>query len=159
MDANGLAYNYSRRLKPLPFCISQKINSKILSSLFLTDKLPMSLGGKLINKKDFLILERTHDLKIGEDAFLTLQLMTRIESISFVNIPIYIYSQRDGSVMNNPSKQAIASRVCFVKRVISYFSNVEYWEDEKFQIALSVFILNQYYAISVMGRMGVYWKI
>ena len=147
----ALAYDYSGRLISLPFEYPQDKLENNLSIYCLMDKLPMSLGGKLINKQMYLTLENTHDLEIGEDAFLTLQLVSRIKSISFIDKPIYIYCQREGSVMNKPSKKAVLSRVLFVKKVLSYFSPISYVQDERFKLALSVFVLNQYYAILIMG--------
>lgn len=148
----NLFYGFNNRFKPMCFNVPSSYSKKGIIEYMLLDKLPLSLGAKLVKKSLWESIHVPRELKIGEDAYATLQLIYKAQVVSFVNRPVYFYENRDGSVMTKPSELALKSRVLFIRYVMEYFNGIECLRtDMQFQETMSVFELNQYYAFLRMG--------
>lgn len=144
-----LATVYSSRTIKLPFLVPSNLDKFSILDYLLLGKLPFSLGSKLISKRLFLSLsENTHNLKIGEDAYIVIQLVYMSKKCSFVNEPLYYYVQREESIFHCTSSLVLATVRDFVSKVISFFENN--YERERFVKSfnsLSVFVQSQYYSL------------
>lgn len=122
-----------------------------IASALLMEKLHFSLCGKIFFKKLFDNLLVYPELKIGEDAFLTIQLCHQVDKIEIIDTPVYYYVQRNNSVTHSPSRSAVNSRLQFVYYTINFYSDKEYCENPSFQSSLYRFIMNEIFSFLRMG--------
>lgn len=125
--------------------------SKNVACALLAEKLQFSLCGKIFNRNLFEKLVVPSILKIGEDAYSVIQLCDKAKKIVVDNFPIYYYVQREGSVMNTPSKVAIHSRILFVELVSKFYKEKEYFNSIDFQMYYGRWVLNEYFSFLRMG--------
>jgi glycosyltransferase involved in cell wall biosynthesis len=133
---NSLPYGYSRK--------------GIIYAL-LASNLSPSLWGKLFSRKLFEGVKTDSELRIGEDAYITMQLYDKTEDIVITDIPVYFYVDRSSSVTNNPSREAVFSRLLYIENVIRLYADKNYFDYDLLQTYLNIFIMNELTAYLVTG--------
>lgn len=95
--------------EPLPQKISVKYyKSPLLKYLLRQMKYNAMVCGKLYHQSIFQDLCFDPDLCYGEDTHLSLQILSKIDSIAFVSAPLYAYRQSENSLTRSPFNQKMA---------------------------------------------------
>lgn len=126
-------------------------SKKTIACALMQNQLTTSLCGKLFKASLFDDLEIAEHLKIGEDAYMIIQLFQNAKTISSIQDIVYYYYQRSNSVMHHPSKSDLASHLVFIDMVIHFYSTKDYYTDNAFKDALAWFILKEYFSYLRMG--------
>ena len=121
-----------------------------IAAALLTEKLSFSLWGKIFSKQLFFNIHSKFNLKIGEDAYLTVQLYNNANKVEILNAPVYYYLQRKNSTTNKPSKEALASQLQFIEYIIDFYSIKNFFTSH-FQFSLNYFIINESFSYLRMG--------
>ena len=124
---------------------SVKSSSGELASMLLNEKLPFSLCAKLFSKDLFKNVIHQNALMMGEDAYVTLQLINEAERVVILPHVVYAYLQHSSSVTHSPSQMALESRIDFINRTIEYYKRQQYYENENFIHCLNYFIMKEYF--------------
>lgn len=138
-------------LKDMTREIVDTSSKQAIACALLQEKLTMSLCGKIFKASLFKDITICEHLKIGEDAYLVIQLCQNAERLSLIADVVYYYVQRDNSVMHRPNKSALASRLVFIDMVMNFYSTKEYYAEKPFEDAMAWFILKEYFAYLRMG--------
>ena len=136
--------------KTIPIAPQQSDNMHYACYL-LTEKISFSLSAKLIHKSLFNNIKTNKTIKLGEDAYVTIQLINNASKISIINDIVYNYIQHPLSISHAPSKTAINSILLFITKTIEYYSIQDYFENKQFQISLNYFIMKEYFTYLRMG--------
>lgn len=126
-------------------------DKKELAKMFLTEKLPFSLCGKLFRQELVRDSHTIEELRIGEDAYVTIQLCNVSQKVVVVNQVVYNYLQRMSSVSHRPSEKAINSIIYFIEAMLKYYRGQLYGKDEDFVQSLNYFVLKEYFTYLRMG--------
>lgn len=117
----------------------------------LTERISFTLCGKLFRKKLFERVVPMPELKIGEDAFITLQLFNGTSRIAMVSEVVYLYVQRQSSVTHSPTQAAINTILKFVEATIGYYREQIFFNAPEFTVSLNYFIIKEYFSYLRMG--------
>ena len=87
--------------------ISEEISVKyykypLLKYLLRQMKYNAMVWGKLYHKSVFQNLCFDSDLYYGEDTHISIQILSKIDSIAFISTPLYAYRQSENSITRNP---------------------------------------------------------
>jgi glycosyltransferase involved in cell wall biosynthesis len=138
-------------------CASTTINgSCLLASMLLTEKISFSLCGKIYSMKLFEDISHEHSIKIGEDAYVTIQIFGKTNSVAVLSDIVYTYRQRNSSVTHNPNDVAINSILIFIECALSYYEKQEYYHTESFRHSINYFIMKEYFMYLRLG--GKYYE-
>lgn len=149
--SGGFCIDTKGSLKSIYTEITDVSSKQAIACALLQEKLTMSLCGKIFKASLFNDITICEHLKIGEDAYLVIQLCQNAEQLSLIVDVVYYYVQRDNSVMHRPSKSALASRLVFIDLVISFYSNKNFYTEKRFENAIAWFVLKEYFAYLRMG--------
>lgn len=114
-----------------------------IASALLTGKIHFTLCGKIYRKELFSNIHMDLDLKIGEDAYILMQLYDKANNVFLLDACVYCYLYRHNSVTNKPSSVAVALRLKFVQNTIDFYSSRNYFCDPVFQKALNCCVLDR----------------
>lgn len=128
-----------------------------IACALLSYDLHFSLSGKIFKSYLLREIKTDADLKIGEDAYLVIQLCENAQQVVIINHPVYFYVYRGESALNSPNQIALQSRLKFVALTIDYYLKKSYWNERQFQDALSKFIINE--SFSYLSNGGEYSSI
>ena len=126
-------------------------NNKEIAELLLQEKLPFSLCGKLFHRSLFNETKINTELKLGEDAYLTIQLCNNANEIVSLNNVIYNYLQRASSATHQPNESSIRSILNFIELTINYYKTKDYYLNTQFQHSLNIFIMREYFTYIRLG--------
>lgn len=149
---SGILYNeYQGKSKKDRLLQSVGVSKCDRASALLSYQMHFSLSGKIF--KSYLLnnIQTNSELKIGEDAFMVIQLCENANCITTIDNLVYCYVYRDSSVTHSPNKTAVESKLKFIILVIKYYSGKEYYMERHFQIALAQFIINESFGYICMG--------
>lgn len=124
---------------------------EVVACALLTEKLPLSLCGKIFRISLFEGIKIISQLKIGEDAYMVIQLCEKAENIVLIDDSVYYYYQRFDSVMHRPSSEAVASRLLFIGMTANFYSGCEYSGNINFINAMDYFIMKECFAYLTTG--------
>ena len=139
-------YHHHNMLNRLPYGNDKAATAAAL----LTGRLSFSLWGKIFSKQLFINIQSKLNLKIGEDACLTVQLYNNADKVEILDAPVYYYVCRKNSATNNPSKEALASQLQFIEYVVDFYSTKSFFTSH-FQFSLNYFIINEFFLYLRMG--------
>lgn len=120
----------------------------------LTEKLSFSLSGKLIRRTLFRRVLADPELKIGEDAYVTLQLFDNIETHIAIPNVVYLYRQHASSTVHKPSQKALNTICLFITKTIAYYERQPFYNNPVMHTAISYFVMKEYFTFLRMG--GIY---
>lgn len=136
------------------FPFSLIANSHEIAIMLLEEKINFSLCGKLFSSKLFTSsIKHFCDVKMGEDALVTMQLLDKAKSVVIVNDIVYFYFQHNSSVTHNPSKQAVNTILKFINLTNDFYKHHTYIVDDKVRNALNYFIMKEFYTYLRLGGM------
>lgn len=122
-----------------------------IASALLTNKLQFSLCAKIIRSSLFMGISTPEDLKLGEDAYITVQLCDKAHKIALTGIPVYYYVMRKSSVTHAPSMAAVASKLSFIAYIREFYGDKPYVSEDLFMHSFATFVMNEYFAYLRMG--------
>lgn len=125
--------------------------SKDFAYSLLTEKISFTLCGKLFKRDLFEKVVARPELKIGEDAFVTLQLFNEVSEVSVVPAVVYRYVQHGSSTTHRPSREAVDSILQFIAYTLDYYKKQEYFNDPAFTAGLNYFVIKEYFSYLRMG--------
>lgn len=117
----------------------------------LTEKISFSLSAKLIRKSLFDNIIADKSIKLGEDAYITIQLINKASGISIIDDVVYNYIQHSQSASHAPSKAAIDSILLFITKTIAYYAEQHYFGNPQFIVSLDYFMMKEYFTYLRMG--------
>lgn len=126
-------------------------SEKGIACALLTENLKFSLCGKIFRSCLFKNIRSDEKLKIGEDAYMIIQLCCNVRKITVIDTPVYYYVQRMDSVLHHPDKEAVHSRLLFIDCLIEYYAQKEYFEESSFKSCIHRFILNEMFGYFLLS--------
>lgn len=127
------------------------LGQKELAQLLLEEKLAFSLCAKLFQRTLFNSVITDTSLKLGEDAYVTLQLFANAQKTVVVDAVVYNYLQRSSSATHCPSVLAINSILRFIEATNNFYKTKLFYTDADFRHSLNYFVMKEYFTYLRMG--------
>lgn len=111
----------------------------------LFEDISFSLWAKLFHYSLFKNIHTKTDLKLGEDAYITIQLFSNAKIIHVINKSVYNYLYRNNSVSNKPSNHAVQSILIFIQYTLDFFDNNKFLQINENSSSLRYFVMKEYF--------------